>query len=88
VRIGIVCYASTGGSGIVATELAVELADVDHAVADCDPAKLATGRLCRQVDNTSCIARRVDVGDIVRRHAQRGTVGQNRGHPIVENGVQ
>jgi N-acetyl-alpha-D-glucosaminyl L-malate synthase BshA len=30
VRIGIVCYASTGGSGIVATELAVALADRGH----------------------------------------------------------
>ena len=29
-NIGIVCYASTGGSGIVATELAVELADRGH----------------------------------------------------------
>jgi N-acetyl-alpha-D-glucosaminyl L-malate synthase BshA len=32
VRIGIVCYASTGGSGIVATELAVELAGRGHDV--------------------------------------------------------
>jgi len=32
VRIGIVCYASTGGSGIVATELAVELAQRGHDV--------------------------------------------------------
>ena len=31
-RIGIVCYASTGGSGIVATELAVELAGRGHDV--------------------------------------------------------
>ena len=31
-RIGIVCYASTGGSGIVATELAVELAERGHDV--------------------------------------------------------
>ena len=31
-RIGIVCYASTGGSGIVATELAVELAHRGHDV--------------------------------------------------------
>jgi L-malate glycosyltransferase len=31
-NIGIVCYASTGGSGIVATELAIELADRGHAV--------------------------------------------------------
>jgi len=30
VRIGIVCYASTGGSGIVATELAIALADRGH----------------------------------------------------------
>ena len=29
-RIGIVCYASTGGSGIVATELAIALADRGH----------------------------------------------------------
>jgi N-acetyl-alpha-D-glucosaminyl L-malate synthase BshA len=32
VKIGIVCYASTGGSGIVATELAVELAGRGHDV--------------------------------------------------------
>jgi N-acetyl-alpha-D-glucosaminyl L-malate synthase BshA len=32
VRIGIVCYASTGGSGIVATELAIELAGRGHEV--------------------------------------------------------
>jgi N-acetyl-alpha-D-glucosaminyl L-malate synthase BshA len=32
VRVGIVCYASTGGSGIVATELAVELAHRGHDV--------------------------------------------------------
>jgi len=32
VKIGIVCYASTGGSGIVATELAVELAGRGHEV--------------------------------------------------------
>ncbi len=31
-RIGIVCYASTGGSGIVATELALALADRGHDV--------------------------------------------------------
>jgi L-malate glycosyltransferase len=31
-RIGIVCYASTGGSGIVATELAVQLAGRGHDV--------------------------------------------------------
>ena len=31
-RIGIVCYASTGGSGIVATELAIALADRGHDV--------------------------------------------------------
>ena len=31
-RIGIVCYASTGGSGIVATELAIALADRGHEV--------------------------------------------------------
>ena len=31
-NIGIVCYASTGGSGIVATELAIELADRGHDV--------------------------------------------------------
>ncbi len=31
-RIGIVCYASTGGSGIVATELAIELAGRGHEV--------------------------------------------------------
>ena len=31
-RVGIVCYASTGGSGIVATELAVELAHRGHDV--------------------------------------------------------
>ena len=31
-KIGIVCYASTGGSGIVATELAVALADRGHDV--------------------------------------------------------
>jgi L-malate glycosyltransferase len=30
VRIGIVCYASTGGSGIVATELAIALAERGH----------------------------------------------------------
>jgi N-acetyl-alpha-D-glucosaminyl L-malate synthase BshA len=30
VKIGIVCYASTGGSGIVATELAIALADRGH----------------------------------------------------------
>ena len=29
-RVGIVCYASTGGSGIVATELAIALADRGH----------------------------------------------------------
>jgi L-malate glycosyltransferase len=32
VKIGIVCYASTGGSGIVATELAIALADRGHDV--------------------------------------------------------
>jgi len=32
VKIGIVCYASTGGSGIVATELAIALADRAHDV--------------------------------------------------------
>jgi L-malate glycosyltransferase len=32
VKIGIVCYASTGGSGIVATELAIALADRAHEV--------------------------------------------------------
>ena len=31
-KIGIVCYASTGGSGIVATELAIALADRGHDV--------------------------------------------------------
>jgi len=31
-NVGIVCYASTGGSGIVATELAIELADRGHDV--------------------------------------------------------
>ncbi len=31
-RVGIVCYASTGGSGIVATELAIELAARGHEV--------------------------------------------------------
>jgi L-malate glycosyltransferase len=31
-NIGIVCYASTGGSGIVATELAIELAERGHDV--------------------------------------------------------
>jgi L-malate glycosyltransferase len=32
VRVGIVCYATTGGSGIVATELAIELADRGHDI--------------------------------------------------------
>ena len=31
-KIGIVCYASVGGSGIVATELAAALAQRDHEV--------------------------------------------------------
>ncbi len=31
-NVGIVCYASTGGSGIVATELAIDLADRGHDV--------------------------------------------------------
>jgi N-acetyl-alpha-D-glucosaminyl L-malate synthase BshA len=31
-NVGIVCYASTGGSGIVATELAIELADRGHDI--------------------------------------------------------
>lgn len=31
-RIGVVCYASTGGSGIVATELAIALSDRGHEV--------------------------------------------------------
>ena len=31
-NVGIVCYASTGGSGIVATELAIELAERGHDV--------------------------------------------------------
>ena len=31
-RIGIVCYASVGGSGVVATELAYALADRGHDV--------------------------------------------------------
>jgi N-acetyl-alpha-D-glucosaminyl L-malate synthase BshA len=32
VKIGIICYASVGGSGVVATELALALADRGHAV--------------------------------------------------------
>jgi hypothetical protein len=32
VRVGIVCYASVGGSGIVATELATSLAARGHRV--------------------------------------------------------
>jgi N-acetyl-alpha-D-glucosaminyl L-malate synthase BshA len=32
VKIGIVCYASTGGSGILATELAIDLAERGHEV--------------------------------------------------------
>src|SRR5262245_63914094 len=31
-NVGIVCYASTGGSGIVATELAIELANRGHDI--------------------------------------------------------
>ena len=79
-RIGIVCYPTFGGSGVVATELGIALAEKGHVVHFITydrPVRLphahANGRTCRRhqvAGERACVQER-------RLHKQDGARGRN-----------